>query len=132
MIRGETAVTQQGFCYAFMPHTNKEKPYEALSRHRYYSPRYNRSVLIELGMRSDGASGAVDIVSLGWWPHDKLTNSGRWEDGTPCTNWQASCVLSDILWSEGRKIRSIGWLFATFFFGGKKTKLNGMFRRKAK
>ena len=101
----------------------------------YHSKRYNKKITI-IGlnddylnpMYSDGASGAFDIISAGWWFHDKLCNDCRWDDGTPITNWQASMVLSDILYSEGRYIRSKRWFWATFLIGGKKIKqLNGWF-----
>lgn len=70
----------------------------------------------------------MDIISQGWWVHDQLCNTGKWDDGTPATNWQASRVLSDILYDEGRKWRSKYWFWATFFMGGGQARQNGMFR----
>ncbi|MEJ1409387.1 MAG: hypothetical protein RPU60_04100 [Candidatus Sedimenticola sp. (ex Thyasira tokunagai)] len=78
------------------------------------------------GYRSDGASGAMDIRSLGWWVHDMLCDRGTWDDGTPCTNWEASTVLADILRDEGRWARSLYWWGATWLLGGGKARDNGM------
>ena len=86
----------------------------------YYSLRYSKRVSVPVGYLSDGATGAIDIYSRSWWVHDKLCDTGVWHDGTPCTNWQASTVLSDILRSEGRWFRARTWRWATFLFGGGK------------
>ena len=96
----------------------------------YYSKRYGKSVSLEPGYISDGATGAIDIYSTGWWIHDKLCDTGKWDDGTPVTNWQASRVLADILWREKRFIRSYTWLIATFIGGGGEARKNGMFKLK--
>lgn len=96
----------------------------------YYSTRYNRGVLLKKGDDSDGATGAFDIKSLAWWVHDELCKTGVWQDGAPITNWQASRVLSDILYDEGRRVRSKTWFWATFYLGCKGARKNGMFRRK--
>lgn len=106
--------------------------YMILETVTYYSPRYNRRVTVTKSTVRDGASGAFDIHSLSWWVHDELCDRGRWDDKTPVTNWQASCVLSDILHNEGRRFRARTWLFATFFFGCKNARKQGMFRRKKK
>jgi hypothetical protein len=97
----------------------------------YFSRRYGHYVLVPKGYKSDGASGpGIDIPSISWWVHDKLCDTGKWEDGTPCSNWQASKVLSDILRTEGRTFRKYTWLWSTFLFGGGKARDNGMFRVK--
>jgi len=99
----------------------------------YVSERFNKTVTVPEGYKSDGASGpASDIYSQSWWVHDVLCDTGRWDDGTKCTNWQASKVLSDILKSEGRSIRSFTWLWTTFFFGGGAARENGMVHLKQK
>lgn len=116
--------TKSGFEYT--KDNDPDKPYIALKSIRYYSKRYNKYVRIWKGDRSDGATGAMDITSLGWWVHDNLCENGVWADGTEITNWQASRVLSDILWSEGRWVRAFGWLFPTFLFGGSKIKADGL------
>lgn len=100
--------------------------YELLEGVHYHSKRYGKDVILEKGFKSDGASGAFDIHSLAWWVHDKLCETGVWSDGTSITNWQASRVLSDILRSEGRWIRSWRWFWATWLFGCSKARKNGM------
>ena len=92
----------------------------------YYSERYGKEVRVPRGYLSDGATGAIDIDSLSWWVHDKLCDTGTWDDGTPVTNWQASHVLSDILKSEGRWVRSKYWFWSTWLFGCDKARNNGM------
>ena len=97
---------------------------------RYWSPRYKKLIIVEYDYPSDGATFAVDIYSDAWWVHDKVCDTGVFEDGTPCTNWQASMILSDILKSEGRWARQHYWFWATFLFGGGKCRENGMFKLK--
>ena len=103
---------------------------------RYYSARYNKWVHVEPHFPSDGATGAIDItgpvevfdtkkkelvmVSLGFLVHDKLCKTGYFADGTKCSNFQASTILSDILRSEKRWVRAVTWWVATFIFGGGK------------
>jgi len=65
----------------------------------------------------DGATGAMDIDSFGWLFHDVLKRDKCFWDGSKCTNWQASQVLSDILKSEGRWFRSRTWFFSTLLWG---------------
>ena len=103
------------------------KPYLLLTDSIYISPRYGKSVSLAAGMRSDGATYAIDIPSSAWWIHDALCNRGRWDDGTKISNWQCSQVLSDILKAEGRWVRSRRWKYMTFLFGGGKARENGMF-----
>jgi hypothetical protein len=98
----------------------------------YFSHRYGKFVTVPYGYRSDGATGAIDIWSSGWWVHDVLCDRGTWDDGTPCTNWQASMVLADILESEGRWLRKHTWKWATFLLGGGKARKNGMIRLRGK
>lgn len=93
----------------------------------YYSPRYNKNVTCSEGMNSDGATDVVDIDSRSWWVHDRLCDTGVWDDGTKVTNWQASQVLADVLTEEGRSFRAKTWQIGTFLFGGGKARENGMF-----
>ena len=93
----------------------------------YYSWRYDKFVTVKAGFESDGATGARDINSLSWWVHDVLCDFGVFDDGTPCTNWQASMILSDILKAEGRWFRARSWFVATWLFGGGKARDNGMY-----
>lgn len=85
----------------------------------YYSPRYRKSITCPAVMWSDGASGpAVDVASLAWWVHDRVCETGTWDDGTACTPWQRSTVLADILRSEGRWFRARTWWAATLVWDG--------------
>jgi hypothetical protein len=68
--------------------------YEATEDCAYQSARYRKSVTVRAGMYSDGATGALDVDSDAWWYHDVLCRYGRWDDGTRCTNWQASTVAA--------------------------------------
>lgn len=94
----------------------------------YESPRYGKTVTVPKGYRSDGATGAMDITSRGWWVHDMLCDRGTWDDGTKLSNWQCSQVLQDILSSEGRKWQGHRWFWATWLFGGGQARANGMLR----
>lgn len=93
---------------------------------RYFSPRYKKWVIVPVGYPSDGATGAMDIYSDSWWVHDKLCDTGVWEDGTCVSNWQASRVISDILKAESRWLRAQFWFWATWINGGGKCRENGM------
>ena len=117
--------------YLRIPETKEGMKFQYLSPdYTYHSDRYNKDVTVYRGMMSDGASGALDIYSWGWWIHDALCNRGTWDDGTKLSNWQASRVLADVLKEEGRWARSIYWLWATFLFGGGEARDNGMFKVK--
>jgi hypothetical protein len=93
----------------------------------YYSARYGKWVGVEKGDRSDGATGAKDLNSFGWLFHDELCNDGTFEDGSMCTNWQASHVLTDIMQAEGFWFRTRSWFLGTWLFGGGAARANGMF-----
>lgn len=96
---------------------------------RYLSPRYDKWVTVPAGYISDGASGpAEDIVSEAWWVHDVLCDRWTFDDGSLCTNRQASLVLHDILKSEGRWFRSRSWFLATWL-GGPVQRFFKRFRR---
>lgn len=92
----------------------------------YYSPRYGKTITVPAGRRSDGATGAMDIVTRAWWVHDELCLTGTWNDGTPLSNWQCSQVLQDILTAEGRRFQGSRWFWATWLFGGGQARKNGM------
>jgi len=100
--------------------------YESTKEYLYWSPRYCKFILISPGFYSDGATGAIDIDSVGFWIHDFICRYGKWSDGTPITNWQASSVLSDVLEEEGFWFRKYTWRFATWLFGGGAARENGM------
>ena len=93
----------------------------------YKSKRYNKWIVLEKYFDSDGATGAYDINSFGWLMHDKLCNTGKFNDASTCSNWQASKVLRDILDEESRWVRKHTWFWATWLFGGGKARKNGMY-----
>lgn len=93
----------------------------------YYSERYKKRISVPKGRISDGATGAMDITSRGWWIHDELCLLGHWDDKTPLTNWQCSQVLQDILTEEGRVWQGRRWFWATLLAGGGKCRKNGIF-----
>ena len=92
----------------------------------YYSKRYDKLISLSKGYKSDGATFARDIKSLSWWIHDFVCDFGRFDDGSICTNWQASFILYDILKSEGRNVRAFTWGVFTWLFGGGEARNNGM------
>ena len=96
--------------------------YEATESSTYYSRRYNRSITVPAGFYSDGATCAPDIDTDAWWYHDVLCRYGRWDDGTPCSRWQASTVLADIMRRDGFRRRAPWWQLATYLFGGGATR----------
>lgn len=109
-----------------LPNFEKAK-YKCPRLIHYTSRRYNKSVIVPKGYPSDGATGAIDLMDTdSWWVHDKLCDTGVWEDGTPCTNLQASLVVYDILKSERRWFRARTWFAATWLIGGGKCRDNGM------
>ena len=110
------------------PEGGADFKYRPLSIYHYHSPRYKKWCTINLEDYSDGATGAFDIESLGWWVHDMLCKRGHWNDGTKLSNWQCSTVLYDILNSEKRWCRSQYWRYLTFLRGGGEARKNGMFK----
>jgi hypothetical protein len=81
---------------------------------RYDSPRYFQTVTVPAGFPSDGASGpATDIVSISWFVHDMLCDTGRFDNGAICTRMMAANILYDILKAEGRTVRCWTWWLAT-------------------
>ena len=96
-------------------HANGKWVYILLEPIRYFSQRYQKWVTVEDGYRSDGASGpAPDLAGWSWWVHDKVCDTGRFDDGSPCTSRQGSMILYDILRAEGRPVRAVTWGLATF------------------
>lgn len=103
------------------------KRYQLVDDIVYYSDRYAQFITVPAGYLSDGATGALDIHSAGWWIHDKICDDPQFDDGTPITAWQAATILSDILKEEGRILRSWTWRFSTFLFGCHNARSNGYF-----
>jgi hypothetical protein len=107
------------------------KIYKNLKEIKYFSERYQKTVTVPYGYWSDGATGATDLsgdhpcmrgpdkiyTSQAWWVHDILKEFGVWDDGSVCSNWQASWVLKDILKKEGRRVRDFWWFLATLVWG---------------
>ena len=85
---------------------------------RYRSKRYGKWLTVAKGYPSDGATHARDVNSRAWWVHDVLCDWGSWDDGSTCTNWQASMVLGDVLAEDGFWFRRWTWPVATFLLGG--------------
>ena len=112
---------------AFSITDDPEKPYRLDEEMVYTSPRYGKTVTVPVGYPSDGATGAFDVASQGWWVHDMLCDRGTWDDGTPLSNWQCSQVIQDIMEAEGRYWQSKRWFWATFLMGGGQARKNGMF-----
>jgi hypothetical protein len=101
--------------------------YQVIKDYHYFSPRYKKHVVARTTDKPyDGATGAIDINSYGWLIHDVLCRDGCFSDGSKCTNWQASTILSDILKSEGRWFRARSWFITTWLLGGGKARKNGM------
>ena len=101
--------------------------YIAKNTWTYWSKRYGKSVTIEHGFYSDGATNAPDISSDCWGIHDVICRFGVWDDGNKINNWQASTVLYDIMVSEGHsKFRASYWRLATYLLGGGAARKNGM------
>lgn len=130
MSNKSTLVTREPYCLTYHIcndcEADESKKYQAAETMRYFSKRYQKFVTVHTGMWSDGATGAFDVRSFAWWVHDVLCNTGQWDDRTPCTNWQASSVLYDILKEEGFWIRDFWWRWTTFLLGGGKARENGM------
>jgi hypothetical protein len=100
---------------------------------KYYSERFDKTITVPRGYWSDGATGAVDLSgkhlvynieeneyqrkSQGFLVHDVLKEKEKWDDGSECTNLQASWVLKDILKAEGRWVRDFWWFISTFAWG---------------
>lgn len=132
MARSNILVQQNWTClvkipeYTVLSEPIDGKTYRLEEDAEYYSKRYDKYITLKKGKLSDGATGAMDIHSLGWWVHDKLCDDGVFDDGTECTNLQASTILADILSSEGRWARSKYWWLTTWILGGGKARQNGM------
>lgn len=104
--------------------------YEVRFNLAYYSKRYNKWVTIKKGDKSDGATSAPDIDSFSWLIHDDLCNFGVFEDGSKCSNLQASTILYDIQVDEGYWYRAWLWWTGTFLFGGGQARKNGLWSSK--
>jgi hypothetical protein len=92
--------------------------YKVIKDKTYFSKRYNESISISTTDKPyDGATGAFDIDSFGWVFHDVVKRDKCFDSGNPCSNYQASMILSDILSSENRWVRSKTWFISTLIWG---------------
>ncbi len=113
-------------CVKIIPNEDGKDRYICIENIGYFSKRYQKWIIREAQDSSDGATYARDIDSFGWLFHDELCDTGLWEDGTPCTNWQGSFVLRDILAEKDFWFRENSWFVMTWLLGGKKLRKNGM------
>lgn len=114
-----------------------------------HQSRYGKKVTVPVGYISDGATGGVDVCDKSFFVHDWLCGNwtgkgprppkGLFDDGTKCTNWQASTIHSDLLRGcaaeQTEFVKEVGlnlmaiWRWpATFLFGGGESRKNGMFK----
>lgn len=101
--------------------------WQALNTVTFHSDWLNRDITVTTGDKSDGATQVPDIHSDGWGFHDQLCRSGKFDDGTKCSNLQASIVLFEVMWKEGHKLKAVLGLPGTFIGGGGECRKNGMF-----
>ena len=92
--------------------------YESLRPFTYYSPRYLKTITVPSRFYSDGATYAPDLNTDAWWIHDVVCRYGKFDDGTLCTNRQASAILYDILIEDGFRVWPTLWRVATYLLGG--------------
>jgi hypothetical protein len=127
--REETRLLVEGFDYIRInPDKHDGKKFRLIREVRYLT-RYGKLIIAKVDYEWDGATGAKDLEgSMSHLIHDVLCDNAVFEDGTRVSNWQASCVLKDILKSEGYWIRKYSWFVVTFLLGGRKIKKkNGWF-----
>jgi len=94
----------------------------------YYSQRYDKRIKINENFSSDGATCYWDLDSFFWVIHDYLKLKRKWSDGEHCSNWQASTVAFDILWSEKRYIHAPIVFIGTLVWGYTKQLFKGLMR----
>ena len=91
--------------------------YRLLEQIEYFSERYEKWVVVEVGFVSDGATGAADLTTRAWWLHDKVCVTKKFADGSRCNRWQGSMILSDTLWEDGYRPQAILWFVPTLLGG---------------
>lgn len=92
--------------------------YRVIKDYHYFSKRYQKHIVARVSDKPyDGATGAIDINSYGWLIHDVVKRDKCFSDGSECSNLQASCILYDILKSEGRWFRARSWYLTTLIWG---------------
>lgn len=85
----------------------------------HYDPVTGKTLTSPAGYPSDGATCVIDIFSYYWLVHDFGYDRGTWDDGTIISRRELSRCLSQILYKEGRRIRSRYCKWGTFAFGPK-------------
>jgi len=92
-----------------------------------YESRYTgKEVSILKGFKSDGATFYWDLNSKFFIVHDYLKSTRKWSDGSHCSNFQASVVAFDILWSENRVIHAPIVFTGTLVWGYTKQLFKGL------
>lgn len=57
-------------------------------------------------------------LTAAWYVHDGFCEDPYWDDGTPVSNFIASCILAAILYTDLYRVEAYLWWVGTFFFGG--------------
>ncbi|MFA5026409.1 MAG: hypothetical protein WC713_00905 [Candidatus Methylomirabilota bacterium] len=89
------------------------KGYEVLATMRYWSPRYKKWITAPWKMIYDGSTGVPDLLTAGPVYHDVVCHWKSFDDGTPCSNLQASFIIHDVMKDEGRWGRCKGYFVGT-------------------
>ncbi len=106
--------------------------YVCLEDYTYYSPRYKKSLTVPEDYPSNGANVVKDKCPTAFFVHDLICDKGKWDDGTPMCNREASSVYADILKDSGFWWRSkVRWI-GTYLGGGGEAKENGWWNVKNK
>ena len=101
---------------------SKKNKYIESKGFTYHSKRYDKNITIPPMYQSDGATYAPDLSRTAFFVHDRICQHGKFDDGTPVTNWQASSIYYDILGDKGFSFRKYHRRFLTYWFGGKNLK----------
>lgn len=93
--------------------------YTVVKEIKYYSERYQKYVTVPVGFPTDGATCFPDIESFFWTVHDWLVNGkgNDFDDGSHCSNWNASMIAADILWAEKRYLLAPVVFVGVWVFG---------------
>lgn len=100
--------------------------YIVFKEYKWTSRIFKKTVIVEVGFESDGATYAPDIDSYSWLIHDKLKKTRKWYDGTHCSNWKASVAIAEILIEEKRYFTAPVWFFGTLIYGYVKQIFKGL------
>ena len=94
-----------------------KRRYQCIEEATHTSERTGKTKTMPVDYLSNGANVVPDLASDAWWWHDILVEDETWDDGSECSNYQASLELHDILKKEGRWFRCKSWGISTFLFG---------------